>query len=150
MKTCRSPLWSFAVKKRKGQITGHFCLEFLKCISGYTINEFCLGAVAAYSQTASITLLKIYLVYILEQFECPQYICWFTIWVTVCSRSGASMIISMKQRSCLASSLPVALEFPSAEFIYSHCQGGGEKSRLLLELFQMLFHIFCSAFSFLF
>lgn len=75
MKTCRSPPWCFAFKNRKGEITGPFYREFLKCISGYKMNKFCLGTVAAYSQTASITLLKMYLVYILEQFECPQYIC---------------------------------------------------------------------------
>lgn len=126
MKTFRLPLWCFASKIRKGEVTGHFCLEIFKCISGYKISKFCLGAVAAYCQTASIALLEVYLVYILEQFECPQYICWFTIRDTVCSRSGASVIISMKQRSCLASSLPVALEFPSAELYLVTAKGVGE------------------------
>lgn len=44
----------------------------------------------------------------------------------MCSRSGASVIISMKQRSCLASSLPVALEFPSAELYLVTAKGVGE------------------------
>lgn len=126
MKTCRSPLWCLTFKNRKGEVTGHCCLESLKCISGYKINKFCLAAVAAYSQAASIALLKMYLVYILEQFEYFQYICWFTIQDTVCSRSGASVIMSMKQRSYLASSLPVALEFPSAELCTVTSKGVGK------------------------
>lgn len=65
MKTFRSPLRCFAFKNRKGEVTDHFCLEFMKWISGYKMNKVCLGAVAAYSQTASIASLKMCLVYIL-------------------------------------------------------------------------------------
>lgn len=44
----------------------------------------------------------------------------------MCSRSAALVIISMKQRSCLASSLLVALEFPSAELYTVTAKGVGK------------------------
>lgn len=44
----------------------------------------------------------------------------------MCSGSGASVIISMKQRSCLPSSLPVALEFPSVELCIVTAKGVGK------------------------
>lgn len=149
MKTCRSSPWCFAFKNRKGEVTGHFFLEFLKYISGYRIDKFCLGAVAAYSQTASIALLKMYLVYILEQFECSQYICWFTIRDTVCSRSGASVIISVKQRSYLQVVCLLLWNFPLQNCVQSLPRGRG-KNKVTYRIIPMLFHILCPAFSFLF
>lgn len=77
MKTFRSPPWCFAFQNRKGGIKGSLYLDFLKYISGYKISKFCLGTVTTYSigvQTASVTLRKMYLFYILEQFECSEYI----------------------------------------------------------------------------
>lgn len=52
-------------------------------------------------------------------------------------------VLSCKQFAC-------CFGISLCRIVSSHCQGGGGKSSFLMELFQMLFHTFRPAFSFLF